>query len=153
MEERFQTFTGLIGKISRNILKIKQVEMAKFDLKSVHVSCLYALHTANRGLTAKDICFLCDEDKASVSRSLEFLEANGYISCDSNAKKRYKNAFTLTTRGLDTAKGVAEKIDGILEQASLGLSEKERVVMYETLTLVSNNLENICNKYGENNGD
>ena len=43
MIERFETFTVLITKISRSIRKIKTEEMAKFNLKSPHVSCLYYL--------------------------------------------------------------------------------------------------------------
>ena len=43
MEERFETFTVLINRISRNIRKIKNAEMAEYDLRSVHISCLYAI--------------------------------------------------------------------------------------------------------------
>ena len=41
MDPRFETFTVLINKISRSIKKIKNQEMAEYDLRSVHVSCLY----------------------------------------------------------------------------------------------------------------
>ena len=44
MEERFKTFTVLISKISRNIKKIKNQEMAEYGLRSVHVTCLYYLY-------------------------------------------------------------------------------------------------------------
>ena len=43
MEERFGTFTILISKISRSIKRIKSEEMAEFQLKGPHVSCLYYL--------------------------------------------------------------------------------------------------------------
>ena len=41
MQERFETFTVLINRISRDIRKIKNQEMADYHLRSVHVSCLY----------------------------------------------------------------------------------------------------------------
>ena len=50
MNERFETFTVLINRISRNIRKIKNQEMAEYKLRSVHISCLYYLHLTNDDL-------------------------------------------------------------------------------------------------------
>ena len=86
MKERFKTFTVLIMEINRYIHKIKTEEMSEFDLKSPHVSCLYYLYKAGE-LTAKELCDISKEDKASVSRSIEYLETNGFISCNSTTKK------------------------------------------------------------------
>lgn len=146
MKERFKTFTVLIMEINRYIHKIKTEEMSEFDLKSPHVSCLYYLYKSGE-LTAKELCDISKEDKASVSRSIEYLETNGFISCNSTTKKRYKAILTLTEKGREIAAALAKKIDAILEQASVGLSEENRAVMYETLSLIHDNLENICNKY------
>lgn len=146
MKERFKTFTVLIMEINRYIHKIKTEEMSEFDLKSPHVSCLYYLYKAGE-LTAKELCDISKEDKASVSRSIEYLETNGFISCNSTTKKRYKAILTLTEKGREIGAALAKKIDAILEQASVGLSEENRAVMYETLSLIHDNLENICNKY------
>lgn len=146
MKERFKTFTVLIMEINRYIHKIKTEEMSEFDLKSPHVSCLYYLYKAGE-LTVKELCDISKEDKASVSRSIEYLETNGFISCNSTTKKRYKAILTLTEKGREIGAALAKKIDAILEQASVGLSEENRAVMYETLSLIHDNLENICNKY------
>ena len=51
MEERFETFTVLITRISRSIKRIKADEMADFELKGPHVSCLYYLSQQD-GMTA-----------------------------------------------------------------------------------------------------
>ena len=79
MKERFETFTIQIAKISRNIRRIKHEEMKKYNLKSLHVSCLYYCFQNNGKLTATKLCEVCDEDKASVSRAIEYLEVNGYL--------------------------------------------------------------------------
>lgn len=73
MENRFKLFTVLTSKISRCIRKIKTEEMDEFNLKSTHVSCLYYLYEEN-SLTAKELCDVCDEDKAAISRSLDYIE-------------------------------------------------------------------------------
>ena len=81
MQQRFETFTVLIAKISRSIRRIKAEEMSEFHLKGPHVSCLYYL-TQLGPLTAGQLCDRCEEDKAAVSRSLEYLEQNGYVTRD-----------------------------------------------------------------------
>lgn len=148
MEERFKTFTVLIVKINRSIHRIKSQEMAKYSLKSPHVSCLYYLYQYG-SLTAKELCDICEEDKAAVSRSVEYLEENGYIICDSSAQKRYKAAFSLTDKGREVGEGIAKKIDAVLEVAGDGLSEADRLALYASLEKIDENLSKICKKYGE----
>ena len=62
MEERFETFTVLIARISRSIKRIKADEMADFELKGPHVSCLYYLSQRD-GMTAAELCERCDETR------------------------------------------------------------------------------------------
>ena len=128
MKDRFKTFTVLIGKISRCIKRIKTEEMKDFDLKSPHVSCLYYLYK-EESLTAKELTDICYEDKAAVSRSLDYLETNGFIFCETSAKKRYKSHLNLTEKGKEVGRRLAEKIDNILEKASIGLTEENRVII------------------------
>lgn len=146
MDKRFQVFTLQIAKISRCIRRIKTEEMAEFDLKSPHVSCLYYLYKF-KALTAKELSGICDEDKASISRSIEYLEHNGYLICNSKAEKRYKSQLSLTDKGNLIGKQLVNKIDNILNLAGNGLSEENRKIFYSSLILISNNLEKICNKY------
>lgn len=152
MEERFKTFTVLIASISRTIRRIKTEEMAELDLKSVHVSCLYYLYK-EKSLTAKELCDVCEEDKANVSRSIKFLEANGYIHAEHANKKRYQTPLVLTEKGRATGKLVAEKIDRVLMAASEGLSENDREVMYRSLALINENLQHICERYVDSQND
>ncbi len=153
MEKRFELFTTLIAKCSRSIKRIKSVEMEEFNLKSPHVSALYYLYVNDGSLTAKELCDICDEDKAYVSRSLDSLESEGYISCESKTAKRYKSPITLTEKGKQVAKCVTQKVDAIVDNASVGLTEKDRQVFYATLNLISNNLDKIIEKYGDTNED
>ena len=146
MQERFKTFTVLITKINRSIRRIKTEEMAEFNLKSPHVSCLYYLYKAQT-LTAKELCDICEEDKAAVSRSIEYLETNGYVTCNSKMQKRYRTPLELTEKGREIGARIVERIDRILGAASEGLDEAERLVMYRSLALISENLQKICERY------
>ena len=143
MDARFETFTLLIAKASRCIHKIKTKEMAAYNLKSSHVSCLYYLYKAD-SLTAKELGDLCGEDKANLSRAVKRLETDEYIYCPTNAPKRYQSPLLLTEKGKSVGKDIAEKIDKILISASEGLTEENRTVFYQSLFLICENLEKIC---------
>ncbi|MBR3968306.1 MAG: winged helix-turn-helix transcriptional regulator [Clostridia bacterium] len=142
MQQRFETFTVLINRISRNIRKIKNKEMAEYNLRSAHISCLYYLYT-NKGATATDLCERCEEDKATISRAIEYLENNEYLICESKSAKRYKSQLVLTEKGKTVAKKIADKINGVLDTTSIGLSEEERVAFYRSLSIISQSLDNI----------
>ena len=149
MQERFETFTVLINRISRNIRKIKNQEMAEYNLRSAHVSCLYYLYTEG-DITATDLCERCEEDKATISRALDFLEKNGYLFCESKSAKRYKSPYVLTEQGMMVGKKIADKIDGVLDAISGDLTEEERLAFYRSLSIVSESLEAVSKK-GEKN--
>ena len=145
MTDRFETFTVLITKISRNIRKIKNLEMADYDLRSPHISCLYYLYSSD-GLTATDLCERCEEDKATISRSLEYLEINGYLIRESKSAKRYKSPLALTGKGKEAGKKIADKIDLALDEISTELTEEERIAFYRSLKMISDGLEAISNR-------
>ena len=144
MINRFETFTVLINRISRNIRKIKNQEMVEYNLRSSHISCLYYLYSS-KGLTATDLCEKCEEDKATISRSIDYLETNGYLTCDSKNAKRYKSVLTLTDKGLEVGKKITDKIGRVLKEVSVGLTEEERLAFYNALNIISNNIDRISN--------
>lgn len=148
MLDRYETFTRLISTINRSIQRIKAEEMAEFELKSSHVSCLYYLYKAN-SLTARDLCEMCGEDKANISRSIKYLEEHGFLICATSAQKRYLSALELTEKGREVGKKLAEKADTIIDEASAGLPDCDREVMYRSLALISTNLYKISSQYKE----
>lgn len=145
MQERYETFTVLINRINRNIRKIKNQEMAEYKLRSVHVSCLYYLYLAN-GLTATELCERCEEDKATISRALDYLEKNGYLTCETKSVKRYKSPMILTDKGVEAGKTITVKIDGVLDEINADLTEEERTVFYRSLSIISERLEAISKR-------
>ena len=145
MKDRFENFTVSIAKISRNIRKIKNQEMAEYELRSPQISCLYYLY-CSEGLTATGLCERCEEDKATISRSLEYLEKGGYLTCQSKSAKRYKAPLFLTEKGKTVGKKIADKIGAVLEEISAGLTEEERAVFSRSLNIISDSLEVISKR-------
>ncbi len=148
MEDRFREFTFLISKIMRNIHRIKAEEMTELGLKSAYVSCLYYLFGQEEGLTAKELCDLCGEDKSAISRSLDYLETNGYVYCESQSVKRYRAPVRLTEKGRETGSYISEKVKAVTDAAGRDLSEDERETLYAGLNRINKNLEKICEQYG-----
>ena len=146
MDEKYKIFTVLMANINRSIRKIKTEEMAEFHLKSPHVSCLYYLYKKDT-LTAKELCDICEEDKANVSRALDYLQTNGYLVRQNEENKKYKSHLALTEMGRGVAGKIADTIDRILEEAGEGISDADREIMYRSLFQISTNLQKRCNQY------
>ena len=144
MQERFETFTVLINKISRNIRKIKNQEMSEYGLRATHVSCLYYIYSVE-SVTATDLCEKCEEDKATISRALDYLEEQGFILCKSKTAKRYKSPVCLTEKGQEAGKKIFDAVDRVLDEVGVGLDEEQRKTFYRYLTVISDNLEKITN--------
>ena len=146
MNDRFETFTVLINRISRNIRRIKNQEMAEYNLRSAHISCLYYLYSSEN-LTATDLCERCEEDKATISRALDYLKTNGYLTCAAKGTKHYKSPLVLTEKGTAVGKKIADKIDRVLDQISGGLTEEERISFYRSLAIISSSLDAVAESH------
>ena len=123
--------------------------MESFELKGPHVSCLYYLYKSNGALTLKELCDICDEDKAYISRAVDSLEKDGYIECDSKTEKKYKCPLYLTEKGKVAAEKTVKKIDQIVISAGIGITQEDRDIFYKTFKTISDNLQKLCEKYGE----
>ena len=150
MYERFETFTLLVTRLSRSIRRLKTEEMKKWGLKTHHVSCLYYLYR-DSSLTATELCELCGEDKAAVSRAIETLEEEGYILCPSKNAKRYRSPLVLTEKGKEAGKNIIDKVEEVLRVTSADVPEEERDIMYRTLEKICISLEELCEKEDDEN--
>ena len=146
MEARFEKFTVLINRINRNINKIKNQEMIEYHLRSIHISCLYYLYSSG-SITATRLSECCEEDKATISRAVDYLGKNGYLECGEKSVKRYNAPLILTEKGREVGEKIADKIAGVLDEISVGLTEDERIAFYRSLSIISKSLDQIASKY------
>ncbi len=143
MEARYELFTSLIAKINRNIRRIKIREMADYDLRPAHISCLYYLYIFDT-LTATELCERAEEDKATVSRTLDYLEQNGYLTRTSTPTRRYRAPLVLTEKGAEVGRRISERIEYVLDEVNESLSDRERADFYRSLKILSDRLEQIA---------
>ena len=85
-------------------------------MRSAHVSCLYYIYSMG-GVTSAELCEHCEEDKATISRALDYLEANGFILRPCKGAKRYKSPLQLTEKGREAGKRI---LSAILSQKMRG---------------------------------
>ena len=86
MFDRFETFVTTISTIHRYMQKIKSTEMKTLGLKGTHVMCLYSLGKHPEGLTATQLCRLCGEDKAAISRAITELTDKKFVCSEASQK-------------------------------------------------------------------
>ena len=138
MIQRFDAFVSGITSCYKYIQRIKSMEMTEFGLKGTHVMCLYYLRQNPAGLTASQLCGLCAEDKAAISRTVSELRSQGYIT--SLSQKAYRAMLTLTSAGQEIARKFDNLIEGWVTTGGDGLSDEERSDFYKVLSTIADNL-------------
>lgn len=138
MIERFQDFLSGITVCYKYIQRIKNAEMTEFGLKGTHVACMFYLNHNPQGLTSAQLCTLCAEDKATISRVVNDLRSRGYIQpCEG---KNYRMPLHLSEAGIAIAKQMDPVIEAWVAVGGEGLSPQQRTDFYSSLNLIATNL-------------
>lgn len=144
MLDRFERFTSFISSLNRFVQKIERDEMEKFGLKGAFAQYLLAMDRYPEGITAAMLCEVCDRDKAAVSRILTELEQKGMVCRADPGDRPYRAKMTLTPAGKQAAAFVRRRATLAVDLVGKGLTDEHREVLYETLHLISTNIETIC---------
>lgn len=148
--ERFEAFTTSVTKAYKCIQKIKLAEAERVGLKANQVMYLYYLGKNPEGLTAKELCKLCLEDKAAVSRMIVNLIKKGFVKpSETDSGRKYRTKFMLTPEGYERNKQLNEAIAMAVSKASSSLNEDDREKFYRVFFDITDNLETICDLYGQ----
>ena len=137
MLQRFESFVTGITVCYKYLQKIKSTKMTEFGLKGIHVMCLFFLSHSEEPLTAAQLCQLCAEDKAAVSRALSILSEKGLMQ---TGEKRYRAQLRLTEEGILVARKIDDLVMQWVSSGGDGLSDEERSTFYYCLSLISQNL-------------
>lgn len=140
--DRFENFTVSVLKLNKLIHKIKLYEMEEYDLRAIHVMCVYYLNS-NPNLTATELAKLTLEDKAAISRALKTLAEKGYVNY---AADGYNAQITLTDAGKAVSEKISDKAAKAVNAAGGSLSEKQREEFYDSLGAIVKDLETYYNK-------
>ena len=146
--ERFEAFTTSVTKAYKCIQKIKLAEAGRIGLKANHVMCMYYLGKNPEGFTATELCKLCIEDKAAISRTIVDLTEKGFVKPDeADSGRKYRTRIILTPKGREINNQMNEAIAMGVSKASSSLNEDERENFYRVFSNITDNLEMICSSY------
>lgn len=138
MIQRFENFLTGITVCYKYIQRIKNAEMTEFGLKGTHVACIFYLNHNPEGLTSAQLCSLCAEDKASISRTVAYLRQRGFI--EAGGEKAYRTPLRLTPEGRQVALQMEPIIEEWVGIGGVGMSDEQRSSFYDTLALIAQNL-------------
>lgn len=141
---KYEMFTAAVACIYHDIQKIERVEMAKYGMKGPHAHCLLVLNRYPKGITASQLCEICEKDKAAISRIVAELEEAGMVYRKERNGIRYRAPLILTKKGMRAAAEVNQRAQLAVEQAGAGLDDAQREVFYQVLSLIAGNLHAIC---------
>lgn len=109
---------------------------------------LYKLLKHKDGMTASELAQESMIDRSLISRELTGLASDGYITIESQGKKRsYNSRIRLTDKGREIAVRIANIAYEAQRAIGAGIPEGDLVVFYNTLEKLCANFEKL-----ENNG-
>ena len=108
---------------------------------------LYKLLKHKDGLTASELAAESMIDRSLISRELTGLAADGYITIDSQGKKRsYNSRIRLTDKGKEVAEDIAKTAYESQRIIGEGVAEEDLIVFYRTLEKICLNFEKLEEK-------
>ncbi len=138
---RFETFTLALSEIMSSWNKIAAEEMKPFGLKGNAVIYLIALYKHPDGLTAANLCEMCNRDKAEVSRTISSMEKKGLVLRKNTTVNGYRANITLSDEGREATRILRERVKLAVEKGGEGLSEEERDSFYNAIEIIGRNLK------------
>ena len=117
--------------------------MGKYGLKGPYSVYFTTLFRHPKGLTSAQLTELCGRDKAEVSRTISLLESKGLVIREAVGSSAYRALLRLTQEGFALAEVINQKAAMAVEMVSQGLPPEKRAVFYETLELITNNLQTL----------
>lgn len=141
MMTRYEAFAGAISSIHRCIQKIERDEMIRYGYKGSFAQYLTAMTHYPDGITAAQLCEVCDRDKAAVSRAIAEMEEK-HLICRSSAHG-YRALLLLTEQGKSAAEFVFSRAQAATQAVGKALSDEERSNFYAALTSIANNLDQV----------
>ena len=143
MLTRYEMFSAYVSHIHRSIQKIERDEMIRFGYKGAFAQYLTAMARYPEGVTAAQLCDICDRDKAAVSRAIAEMEEKQLIHRDTTSDNAYRARLMLTDTGREAATFVLQRGRDAVGAVGADLSDADRTAFYAALEKIAANLDAI----------
>lgn len=139
-ENRFEKFILAVEGIHKAVQKIKINEAPKFGLKGVHLFWLCELLKSDEGMTACELAESTQINRSLVSREIETLSKNDYVTILPSGKGGYNAKLVLTEKGRAAATEIEAAALAFQRRAGAGISGDDLRTFYATLEKILENL-------------
>ena len=147
MASKYEDFTELIIASYRAIQKIKSSGMKKMHLKAADVNCIYYLSKYPEGLSNAGLADLAGVDKAAISRTINSLMSNGYVTLSAeDTQKKYGRRYVLNDSGKAVADRINRQVESVVKEVGKDISKEESTAFYKTFHSITNSLESLSNE-------
>ena len=119
-------------------------KMEKYGLKGVYSQFLVSIQRYKDGITAAQLCEVCDLDKAAVSRAVAEMTQRDLLERVCANETGYRARLKLTDKGQEAANYVNRLALTAVEAAGKALTDESRAVMYTALESIAAELSVIC---------
>lgn len=144
MDEMFQKLTMSIYNVWHVVRRVEREEVERLNMKHGLAHVLLVIDRHPEGLTATQLCTLCDKDKAAISRIVADLVESGLVIRNANRGNHYRAKLTLTEQGKAVAKQVEVTAYWAVEKAVEGLDSQQTEQLLRIFDRIALNLEKIC---------
>ena len=128
---RFGKFILTVEGISKAVKKIKLNEAPRFGLKGVHLLWMYELLKNPEGIAASELAEQSNINRSLVSRELQSLHKNGYITTVNSGRSGYNAKLVLTEKGVEIAHKIGNIALELQNRVSRDISDEELIKTVE----------------------
>ena len=140
--EKFESFVNTVTRAYKTLSRLKNQVTESMGLRGNHVMCMHYLGKNPEGLTATELCKLCNEDKAAVSRTVLDLTQKGLvIPTDIESKRKYRTVIKLSPLGEEYNSRIGNIIVESVEITTGDFTEEERECFYKVFESIIVSLE------------
>lgn len=143
--KQFKAFSITLANIEKNLHKARCEHMAKYGLRSSHLTCMIQINAREDGLSPTEISKVCSIDKAFVSRITSELFSLNLIKVNEKFDdgRKYKQKYVLTEQGLSLVGEIKDLIGDIVDRASEDISDYEMRIFYKVLFSIDEGISKI----------
>lgn len=139
--ERFERFYTAFIDMNRAMLRVRELELRRLDLRPTHAVCLYYLLSHTEGVYASEMSAMTKEDKAAISRALADLVARGMVVSEAaQGRRAYRSRLYLTEEGRRTAERLDRRIRHAYRIGSKELTPAEETAFLTAMETILHNL-------------
>lgn len=143
---RFGKFILTVEGIHKSVQKIKLTEGPRFGMKGVHLLWMYELLMCPEGIAASELAERSNINRSLVSRELETLKKNGYITTASSGRGGYNAKIILTDKGKEVAERIGQTALEFQHRVDEDITAEELISFYATLDKIHNSLSQIASE-------